>query len=77
MNLIKCISFGKLKREIIESSLIGRVRDVFTAKTMLTHVKGQDGGVVTSMLLYALEEGLIDSAVVTVKSEEDPWKPCT
>lgn len=58
-----------------ESSLIGNVRDVFTAKTMLPEVKGQDGGVVTSMLLYALEEGLIDSAVVTVKSEEEPWRP--
>ncbi|NJD76009.1 MAG: YHS domain-containing protein [Candidatus Methanoperedens sp.] len=58
-----------------ESSLIGNVRDVFTAKTMLPEVKGQDGGAVTSMLLYALEEGLIDSAVVTVKSEEEPWRP--
>lgn len=58
-----------------ESSLIGKVRDVFTAKTMLPEVKGQDGGVVTSMLLYALEEGLIDSAVVTVKNEDEPWKP--
>lgn len=59
----------------IESSLIGNVRDVFTARTMMPGVKGQDGGVLTSMLLYALEEGLIDSAVVTVKSEEEPWKP--
>ncbi len=58
-----------------ESSLIGSVRDVFTAKSLLPEVKGQDGGVVTSMLLYAFEEGLIDSAVVTVKSEEEPWKP--
>jgi len=58
-----------------ESSLIGNVRDVFTARTLLQEVKGQDGGVVTSMLLYALEEGLIDSAVVTVKSDEEPWKP--
>ncbi len=58
-----------------EKNLIGNVRDVFTAKSMLPYVRGQDGGVVTSMLLYALEEGLIDSAVVTVKSEEEPWKP--
>lgn len=58
-----------------ESSLIGSVRDVFTAKTLIPEVKGQDGGVVTSMLLYALEEGLIDSAVVTARSEEEPWKP--
>lgn len=58
-----------------ESSLIGNVRDVFTAKSLIPEVKGQNGGVVTSMLLYALEEGLIDSAIVTVKSEEEPWKP--
>ncbi|HEY9206774.1 MAG TPA: Coenzyme F420 hydrogenase/dehydrogenase, beta subunit C-terminal domain [Candidatus Methanoperedens sp.] len=58
-----------------ESSLIGNVRDIFTARTALSEVKGQDGGVVTSMLLYAFEEGLIDSAVVTVKSDEEPWKP--
>ncbi len=58
-----------------ESSLIGKVRDVFTAKSLLSEVKGQDGGVVTSMLLYALEDGLIDSAVMTVKSEDEPWKP--
>lgn len=58
-----------------EKSLIGSVRDVFTARSLLPEVKGQDGGVVTSMLLYAFEEGLIDSAVVTVKSEDDPWRP--
>lgn len=58
-----------------ESSLIGNVRDVFTAKTAIPEVKGQNGGVVTSMLLYAFEEGLIDSAVVTVKSEDEPWRP--
>ena len=34
--------------------------------------KAQDGGVVTTLLLYALEQGLIDSAV-TVKHEN--WKP--
>lgn len=58
-----------------ESSLIGNVRDVFTARTAIPEVKGQNGGVVTSMLLYAFEEGLIDSAVVTVKSEDEPWRP--
>jgi coenzyme F420 hydrogenase subunit beta len=50
------------------------VRDVFTAKTMLPEVRGQDGGVVTSMLLYAVEDGLIDSAVATTKSNEELWK---
>ena len=58
-----------------EKALIGNVRDVFTAKSTVPGLKGQDGGVVTSMLLYAFEEGLIDSAVVTVKSDDEPWKP--
>jgi len=58
-----------------ESSLIGSVQDVFSAKSAIPEVKGQNGGAVTSMLLYAFEEGLIDSAVVTVKSAEEPWRP--
>src|SRR4030067_3062478 len=71
-----CVCYNLCPRTITtESSLIGNVRDVFTARTVLPEVKGQNGGVVTSMLLYSLEEGLIDSAVVTVKSEEEPWKP--
>ena len=58
-----------------EEGLIGRIRYAYSAKTAISDLKGQDGGVVTSMLAYALEEGLIDCAIVTVKSEEEPWKP--
>ncbi|MFQ5815290.1 MAG: Coenzyme F420 hydrogenase/dehydrogenase, beta subunit C-terminal domain [Candidatus Hydrothermarchaeaceae archaeon] len=36
--------------------------------------KGQDGGAVTALLSYALEEKLIDGAV-SVKSGDDPWRP--
>jgi coenzyme F420 hydrogenase subunit beta len=40
--------------------------------------KGQDGGVVTSILGYALESGKIDAAVVTCVDKHVPWKsiPC-
>ncbi|HJH31494.1 MAG TPA: YHS domain-containing protein [Methanosarcinaceae archaeon] len=58
-----------------EEGLIGRIRFAYSAKTAISDLKGQDGGVVTSMLAYALEEGLIDCAIVTVRSEEEPWKP--
>lgn len=35
----------------------------------------QDGGVVTTLLLFALENGLIDSAVVSRTSQEKPFYP--
>ncbi len=35
----------------------------------------QDGGVVTALLLFALENGLIDSAVVSGISQEKPLQP--
>jgi coenzyme F420 hydrogenase subunit beta len=35
----------------------------------------QDGGVVTALLLFALENGLIDSAIVSGVSQEKPFLP--
>lgn len=36
--------------------------------------KGQDGGAVTALLSYALDEKLVDGAV-SVKAGDDPWRP--
>jgi coenzyme F420-reducing hydrogenase beta subunit len=47
----------------------------FTGKSKHDKVKGQDGGMVTSLLLYALDKKLIDSAVVTLHNGHQPWKP--
>ncbi|MDW7732671.1 MAG: Coenzyme F420 hydrogenase/dehydrogenase, beta subunit C-terminal domain [Methanolobus sp.] len=58
-----------------EEGLIGKLRHAYSARTQIKDLKGQDGAVVTSMLAYGLEEGLIDCAIVTVKSEDEPWKP--
>ena len=58
-----------------EEGLIGKLRNAYMARSTSPEVKGQDGGVVTAMLAYALDEGLIDCAIVTKKSEEEPWKP--
>ncbi len=58
-----------------EEGLIGSFRYAYAAKSAIPEIQGQDGGVVTSLLLYALDEGLIDCAVVTIRSEEEPWKP--
>ena len=56
-------------------SLVGDYVAAFIGKSALDNVKGQDGGVVTSLLMYAMDNGLIDAAIVTQKSEEEPWKP--
>lgn len=58
-----------------EEGLIGSFRYAYAARSAVPEIQGQDGGVVTSLLLYALDEGLIDCAVVTTRSEEEPWKP--
>jgi coenzyme F420 hydrogenase subunit beta len=44
-----------------------------TDKAVLAH--SQDGGVVSSLLIFLLEQGEIDAAVVTKRSEEAAWKP--
>ncbi|WXG42642.1 MAG: Coenzyme F420 hydrogenase/dehydrogenase, beta subunit C-terminal domain [Promethearchaeati archaeon SRVP18_Atabeyarchaeia-1] len=59
----------------IASQLIGNCLGVFTGKSRRGDVKGQDGGVVTSLLLYALDKKMIDAAVVTRQKSEQPWKP--
>ena len=55
--------------------LIGNFIEAFRAKTLIPEVIGQDGGIVTSLLIYLMREGMIDGAVVTKKDEEDYWKP--
>ena len=57
--------------------LIGRYQAAYTGRSLIPDIHGQDGGVVTTLLLYALEKKLIDCAVVTAKSSKEPWKPET
>jgi coenzyme F420 hydrogenase subunit beta len=35
----------------------------------------QDGGIATGTLAFALEEGIIDGAIVSVVDPSEPWKP--
>ena len=58
-----------------EAALVGRFREVLTARSGPKGIRGQDGGVISSLLLYALDEGLIDSAVVTATHPDEPWRP--
>jgi len=53
------------------------VQAYYSARTKLPEVaeKAQDGGVVTTILLALLEEGYINSAIVTSLSDSEPLKP--
>ena len=53
----------------------GWYKDFFVARATDSdvHRRGQDGGVVTALLLWALEKDIIDGAVVTMA---DPDTPC-
>lgn len=55
--------------------LIGNFIEAFRAKSLIPEVVGQDGGVVTSLLIYLLREEMIDGAVVTTKDAVEHWKP--
>ena len=70
------ICYNQCPRTITtEEGLVGSIRHPYAARSALKGARGQDGGVVTSLLAYLLEEGLLDCAIVTVKSEDEPWRP--
>lgn len=50
----------------------GVVKEIFLARSTDAeiHERGQDGGTVTTLLLVALEEGIIDSAIETKMGED-------
>jgi coenzyme F420 hydrogenase subunit beta len=54
----------------------GKYKEVMALKTKDAKIGGvaQDGGVVTSILCYALDQGIIDGALLAGKSDT-PWLP--
>jgi coenzyme F420 hydrogenase subunit beta len=53
----------------IRASYIARSKDPAILKS------AQDGGVATSLLTYAIESGIVNYAIGTTRSSENPWKP--
>jgi coenzyme F420 hydrogenase subunit beta len=56
--------FGIYRRLVVAQANDARIKE-----------KRQDGGVVTALLLFALENGLIDGAVVAGANEDKPFYP--
>jgi coenzyme F420 hydrogenase subunit beta len=57
--------------------VFGTYLNLYKAKTEVPEIAevGQDGGIVSTILAYAFQQGLIDGAIVAVPSEENPWIP--
>jgi len=62
------------KRTRRRDELIGIVKGVYVGKATRTEIQSQaqDGGVVTALLAYALDTGLIDAAVVA--GRDSKWR---
>jgi coenzyme F420 hydrogenase subunit beta len=58
-----------------QAEQIGSYIAVYTGKSKLERINGQDGGIVTSLLLYSLKNKVADAAVVTSRDSKQPWKP--
>ncbi|HZD43162.1 MAG TPA: coenzyme F420 hydrogenase/dehydrogenase beta subunit N-terminal domain-containing protein, partial [Methanomicrobiales archaeon] len=58
------------------ANILGNYKQVVSARTTDKEILrgSQDGGIVTALFAYALEEGIIDGAIVAGPGEA-PWKP--
>ncbi|MDR0900781.1 MAG: Coenzyme F420 hydrogenase/dehydrogenase, beta subunit C-terminal domain [Methanobrevibacter sp.] len=63
-----------IRPQELDSKPIGDYLDIYSAKSNITE-KGQDGGVVTSLLLYLLEEKIVDEVFIVDEDKNNPWKP--
>ena len=66
-----------LSQEVVNRDLdhksMGDYLKIVSARA--SSVEGQDGGVVTALLDYLLDEKMVDQVVVVDKMDDNPWKP--
>jgi coenzyme F420 hydrogenase subunit beta len=71
---VENFTFGRARKPEEEFGVYRRLAIAQTADGRILKVC-QDGGVATALLLFALEKGFIDSAVVAGTSKEKPFYP--
>lgn len=61
---------------MIQDSVLGPHQEIITARATDKKIlsKSQDGGIITALLVYALEKNMIDGTIVAGEGEE-AWKP--
>jgi len=66
--------FGRKRRDDEE---LGIYIDCYSARSKADEILKvcQDGGIVSTLLIYPLNQHIIDGAVVSKTSEKEPWKP--
>ena len=71
------ICYNQCPRTITDPiQLMGEFKTGYVSNTDIPEVVGaQDGGTVTSLLIYLFEEHLIDAAIVSTKDPNNPWHP--
>jgi len=62
-----------VNKEESERNPFGDYIKILSAKAPM--INGQDGGVATALLSYALSNKIIDNVIVVDKSSTEPWKP--
>jgi coenzyme F420 hydrogenase subunit beta len=69
--------FGETRAAGDDGEVLGVYRRGLSARATKVDTRndGQDGGVVTSLLAYALDKGIIDCSVITTADEQ--WRPMT
>lgn len=75
------VDFKGLNRDIFgkeaEDIILGSYLECYIGHATESKVryKASSGGVVTGLLIYALEQGIIDGALVTRMNKDRPWEP--
>ncbi len=62
---------------VLSEDLIGTVISAWQAKAVRSDVPRQNGGVVTAILSFMIENGMAEGAVTVGRDDELPWLPLT
>ncbi|MDR2874266.1 MAG: Coenzyme F420 hydrogenase/dehydrogenase, beta subunit C-terminal domain [Methanobrevibacter sp.] len=64
---------NKLLPQNIDSKAVGNYLDIYSLKS--NNFTGQDGGIVTEILLHLLDKDITDNVFIVGEDENNPWKP--